>query len=933
MRLSIPQITLMSRLLDEALPLDFAARREWLETLSPEYHDLASALREALLPGDADSARLKELEDLPRLAVASEMPGSEGAALQAGVRVGPYELIRLLGAGGMAQVWLARRADGAFRREVALKLPRFLALRADLESRFSRERDILASLEHPLIARFYDAGVDPSGLQYLAMEYVRGEPLTTWCDAHQLGIAARLPLFMQVLEAVQYAHEKHVIHRDLKPSNVLVTETGEVRLLDFGVAKLLAPDTAQDTQLTGAYGRALTPDYASPELLRGDALDPRSDVYSLGVMLFELLTGARPYQLKSAASLGSLHEGFAALGVRKASQRIEQAALAGRAATSEQLARQLRGDLDAIVMRAIAPEPSERYTSVAALADDLRRHLDGQPIRARPARLAYRLRKFMVRNRVTVAVAATAVAAIVGLLGYTAYRETAHRREATAAEPAARGDLATTSASMGGGARTLQAPSSHSVAVLPFVDMSEKHDQEYFADGLAEELIDHLAHSSDLRVIARTSSFQFKAKNEDIRSIAGKLGVANLLEGSVRKSGERMRITAQLIRASDGSHLWSQTYDQSVSDIFKVQDDIAGMVTQALSAALSVGARGTAGGRPQNIDAYNLLLKGNFLFERYQPGDLAQAIEQYKLALELDPDYVLAWTKLARAYINQGYTHELAPEEGEAKTLAALRRALTLDPNSAAAHRWLGRTYHAYDWDWTGAQRELERAVALDPTGEDGRLARTDLAYIKAQMSGDLADTIALAREDLARNPLDANTLGFLASMQQFAGQLAEATVTLRRMSQLNPTYNYAQTESVLLLLLTHRPSEAVAAADKLTDAESRLSLLAMAYWSLGRKADSDAALRQLESRFGASDPSTIAAVRAHRGERSAAIDWLERAYRQRDPELVLIKVDPSFASLRDEPRYKAILRKMKLPDTAATGVGPRPPPESERSS
>jgi serine/threonine protein kinase len=313
-----------------------------------------------------------------------------------------------LGAGGMAEVWLARRADGAFKREVALKLPMLAQARAGLEARFARERDILASLEHPHIARLYDAGVDPKGLPYLAMEYVQGEPLTDWSDAHRLGIPERLGLFLQVLEAVQYAHEKQVIHRDLKPSNILVTESGQVRLLDFGVARLLEGEETDQPALTSLYGRALTPDYASPELLRGDPIDERSDLYSLGVLLYELLTGTRPYRLKSAASIGALDQAIATLEVKKPSLQLEPSAATDRSSTVERLARQLRGDLDAVVLKALAKEPTLRYPSAAALKEDLRAYLGGRPIRARPARIPYRLGKFARRNRALLGVGAAA---------------------------------------------------------------------------------------------------------------------------------------------------------------------------------------------------------------------------------------------------------------------------------------------------------------------------------------------------------------------------------------------------------------------------------------------------------------------------------------------------------------------------------------------
>jgi serine/threonine protein kinase len=413
MGLSIPQMGRMSRLLDEALPLDAAGRRVWLEALPTEHQDLAQALRVALLPGDTQLAQIEKLAALPVLGAATSAGAPSASGLQAGAHLGPYQLIRPLGGGGMAEVWLARRADGAFRREVALKLPVLHHLRGDLAQRFDRERDILASLEHPHIARLYDAGVDPNGLPYLSMEYVEGKPLTEWCDAHRLGVPARLELFLQMLAAVQYAHDKHVIHRDLKPSNVLVTESGQVRLLDFGVAKLLEPDESQFTELTSVHGRALTPDYASPELLRGESVDARGDVYSLGVLLYELLTGVRPYRLRNAASIGLLEHAITTVDVKRPSTQLEADAAAARGTLPEKLARQLTGDLDAIALKALAKEPAMRYASVAALAEDLRRHLHARPIKALPARFTDRLWKFLRRNRTVVGVTATAVAAVV----------------------------------------------------------------------------------------------------------------------------------------------------------------------------------------------------------------------------------------------------------------------------------------------------------------------------------------------------------------------------------------------------------------------------------------------------------------------------------------------------------------------------------------
>jgi serine/threonine protein kinase/Tfp pilus assembly protein PilF len=893
MVLSIPQIALMSRLLDEALPLDTIERRLWLERLPPEHEDLAQALRHALLPEDSQARGFKELVMLPKLAAANEASALAARGLKPGDHIGPYELGQRLGAGGMAEVWLARRADGAFRREVALKLPTLTYLRTDLEQRFARERDILASLEHPHIARFYDAGVDPNGLPYFAMEYVRGERLTAWCDARHLGVRERLKLVLQVLDALHYAHAHHVIHRDIKPSNILVNEAAQVRLLDFGVAKLMAQE-GEHSQLTVVYGRALTPDYASPEQARGGPVEPASDMYSVGVLLYELLTGCLPYRIKSGSSAALLEQAIIAAEVTRPSMHLAPEAGAARGVTRHKLARQLRGDLDAIALKAVAKTPPDRYGSATALASDLQRYLSGEPVEARPDHLAYRFNKRVQRHPTEWAAAAAAVLAAAAL----AYALTRPPRTAP---------LAAASSASPIPAVAIQPQPDKSIAVLPFLDMSEKQDQQYFSDGLSEELIDHLVRSADLKVIARTSSFQFKGKNEDARSIARKLGVTHLLEGSVRKAGQQLRITAQLIRASDGAHLWSQTYDRNLVDIFKVQDEIGEKVAQALNVALRNG-RWTANAEP-DVRAYNLVLEGNYFKARRTLRDSGKAVHLYRQAIDIDPDYALAWARLAGAYLDEETLKGPPSNQQNRRVLDALDRAIRLDPNLVWAYYTRAGFEVNVTWNWAAAQADIERIRAIDPRSDLLPGAFGDIAL----MFGEVERAIELYQHDIELNPLDPYSLEALGSALCAANRLQQCLESRLRLQQLHPEFGGVNSSVGIARLYLGQFAAALEAMQRETNEDYKLGGLAMLSWALEKRTESDAALKSLTEKFASSDAYGIAEVHAYRREIDAAFRWLERAYRQHHAGMFGLKTDPLLRNLHDDPRFQALLTRMKL--------------------
>jgi serine/threonine-protein kinase len=392
----------LRRLLDQALERPAGERALWLEGLDDvQYASLKPRLRALLAHAEAGDAG-QVLDTLPKVETLQFAAGpARGGGAAAGTQIGPYRLLRQLGEGGMGEVWLAERVDILQKRAIALKLPRGGWRSAGLAERMAREREILATLDHPNIARLYDAGVAADGQPYLALEYVEGQPIDAYCKDQQLDLKARLQLFLQVARAVSHAHANLVVHRDLKPSNILVTQEGRVQLLDFGIAKLVQAEQGRETELTQLGGRAMTPDYASPEQIAGQLISTASDIYSLGVVLYELATGQRPYKLK--------HDSRAAL---------EEAILSADAARASAVAanpkerRWLRGDLDTILTKALKKKPAERYGTVEALADDIERHLTSRPVLARPDGWSYRAFKFVARNRLAVGAAAAILVAV-----------------------------------------------------------------------------------------------------------------------------------------------------------------------------------------------------------------------------------------------------------------------------------------------------------------------------------------------------------------------------------------------------------------------------------------------------------------------------------------------------------------------------------------
>ena len=456
----------------------------------------------------------------------------------------------------------------------------------------------------------------------------------------------------------------------------------------------------------------------------------------------------------------------------------------------------------------------------------------------------------------------------------------------------------------------LPAPASvsdKSIAVLPLMDMSEKKDQEYFGNGMAEEILDLLAKIPGLTVIGRTSSFQFKGKDVDLRTIGTQLNAAHVLEGSIRKSGDQVRITAQLINTRTGTHEWSDTYDRHIGDVLKLQDAIAAVVVRELQLTVSpefLQSRATL----RNADAYDLMLRGRHAADRFDKEGLDEAVTLFRQALDRDPTFADAAAELASAYYDQESYLSLPGAAEQARRAAAV--ALKLDPTNELAHSTLGAIYLAYDWDWAAAEREYHQTATIAPGSADVLNSTAWLSLVLGRWD----DALRQIKAALAQDPLDPNSFEALTWVQMARGHLAEAEAAMRRGLEIRPTYTWGHFILGLVLLARGERDAALLEMQQETSDEARQAGLAMTYYSLGRKTASDASLASILKDQGAENAFEIANVYAFRGQSDEAMHWLERAYVQKDTNLFLVKSYLPLQGLAADPRFKAFLRKMKLP-------------------
>jgi serine/threonine protein kinase/Tfp pilus assembly protein PilF len=790
-----------------------------------------------------------------------------------GEAVSHYRILKKLGGGGMGVVYEAE--DLNLKRHVALKfLPDDLIATPEALERFKREAQSASALNHPNICTIYEIG-EYEGRPFIAMEMMKGRTLKYEIGGHPMEIDQVLDLGTQIADALDAAHVEHIIHRDIKPANIFVTERGQAKVLDFGLAKqtgMASADTEMPTasaqqKLTKTGSMMGTVAYMSPEQARGKELDARTDLFSFGVVLYEMVTGTLPF------------------GGQTTGEMLE-AIFTKEPVAPVRLNSNVPLELERIIAKAMEKDRNLRYQAAAEMRTDLQRLKRDTLVASRtsvPTATSGQPGLRRTSRKLWIGVAAISVVVLFSIIAFYL-----GRRAKPSAPAAPTGKTA--------------------VAVLPFTNLSADKEQEYFSDGLAEELIDRLAKNPKLRVISHNSAFSFKGKEVDTKTIAQKLNVTHVVEGSVRKAGNQLRITAQLIEAATDSHLWSQSYNWQMENIFAVQDDIAASVAGALKLALEGGQSLKA--KEINPEAYNAYLQGRYFSDRLSKGDLEKAITYYDQALRIDPNYARAWVGLSWIYIRQADRGEVPVDDGYEKARKNVQKALELDPNLADAYASMGRIKNYYDWDWTGADAAYKPGLQLEPANADVLRGASTLAGTLGRFD----EAITLMRRAIELDPLGARNYHNLGLRLFRTGRWDEAEEAARKALDLNPQFPSAHYMLGRDYLVQSKIKEALDEMQQEPEPAWRGFGLALAYHAAGKKPEADAALADYIERFQNNWAFQIAVIYAYRGDSDKAFEWLERAYKQRDGGLAEIKGEPLLHSLEDDPRYRAFLQKMKLP-------------------
>jgi len=742
---------------------------------------------------------------------------------------GRYKLQTIAGRGGMGVVFKAE--DTKLRRTVALKfLPEEFSRAPEAKERFLREAQAAAILDHPHICPIYEVD-ETEGETFFTMAFIDGPSLKDKIAAGPLPFLEVLDIASQISEGLKAAHEKGVVHRDIKPANIMLSREGQARIADFGLASLEG-----GILLTRPQTVLGTAAYMSPEQVRGEKADRRTDIWAFGCTLYEMTTGRRPFPGEHGQAV--LYEILNEAPPRPLTLRVD-----------------VPPGLEEVILKCLQKKPDGRYPDMDSVIDALK----GEGV----------------------------------------------RRPAAEVEPAAPKEVLP------------------SLAVLPFADMSPAKDQDYFAEGLAEELIHALAHVQGIRVVARTSAFALKGMNLDVREIGRRLNVKAVLEGSLRKAGNRLRITVQLINAEDGYHIWSEKFDREMNDIFAIQDEISLAIVDSLKVRLLDGEKTALRKRhTDDPEAYNHYLKGLYFFSKMSAEGFQKATEFFRAAADKDPGFAPAYTGMANIFAALSNLSFAPPREMWPKAKAAIRKALELDPHLAEAHALAATCALYYDLDWDGAERSFQRALAFNP-GD----AMTHFHYAGFCLNRKRFDEM-LREIKIAQNldPLMPLFNFFSVHLQVMARQPDAAIEEFRKAVELDPKSGMAYFHVGLAYSQKRRFGEAIAAWQKAEElgvyAGWTDENLAMAYLAKGEREKSR---RIFERIIDPEKKSLVSSIDlgwlwASWGDLDRAFECFNKAYEARDPLVPFFHVYTDLNAeiygldpIRKDPRYRGLLKKLDL--------------------
>jgi TolB-like protein len=735
-----------------------------------------------------------------------------------------YKILDKIGEGGMGVVYKA--LDTRLDRTVALKfMPPDVSRDAVTKERFIREAQTIAALDHPNLCTIHAIEETGDGRLFIAMACYEGETLERKIEKGPLDLVAAVGIALEIARGMSSAHAKGIVHRDIKPSNVFLVTDGRVKVVDFGLAKWFGRTSLTRTGVTLG-----TSSYMSPEQARGEEVDSKTDIWALGVVLYEMLAGRPPFtgDYEQAVLYAVLNEDPAPLA---------------------ELRPDAPGGLVQIVERAMAKDRKDRYASARDVIDDLTTVRDG-----------------------LVSAGAKASAADAGTVP--------------------------------------------SIAVLPFANLSPEPENEYFGDGLAEELINALARLEGVRVAARTSAFQFRERGADVRAIAKQLNVKSILEGSVRRSGDKLRVAAQLIDAEDGYHIWSDRYERRVEDIFAIQDEITRAIVDELKIKLKGDAKTPLVKRyTDNIEAYHLYLKGRYFWNRLSADAWDKCVECYQSAIEMDPEFAPAYAGLSIYHQSLAVWGDVRPSTAFPLSKQYARGALVLDDSIGDAHGSLATIHFLYDWDMAAAEREFERTGELDPSAAIHHVNYAIFQLIQKRYE----EVWAAAKRAVELDPLSTVIQTWVAMLPTYTGRPLDSVKRLRQVIELDPTYWQPYHHMAVAHLAVSDFAEAAIQAEKAVElsggASVAMQYLAVADYRAGKTAKGDEVLRKLEEKAARAwvSPMVFLWIHVARGDEDEAYRHLERAVAERDPWLLFYGIMPGTIRPRN-PKFDDLVASTGLP-------------------